>query len=197
MPITRADARARLGIPENAFVLGVFGGMHISRRLDWVRDAAQALRASGREVLVLHIGPDAEAIRTLLGSFPLIADGPLPEAEVSRRFAAMDVNLTPFIDGVSTRRGSLMTGLQHGTATVGTLGQHTDTILRDASGIALLLSKVAAPEQFVASVLRLAQDPALRDSLGQGGQRLYDQNFAWSSLSRQLHRVLAAASEPK
>ncbi len=197
VPIPRAEARARLGISENAFVLGVFGAMHISRRTEWVRDAAQAVCASGREVLVLHIGPDADAVRALLGPLPLIADGPLPEEEVSRRFAAMDVNLTPFVDGVSTRRGSLMTGLQHGIATVGTLGQHTDAILRDASGHALLLSEVTAPEAFIAHTLRLAEDPALRESLGQAGQRLYDQSFAWPSLARQLHQVLTDASANK
>lgn len=193
VPISRTEARARLDISDDTLVLGVFGGMHISRLMEWVQSAAEAVRATGREMLVLHMGPDNDAMSAMLGSVPLRADGPLPEEEVSRRFAAMDIHLAPFVDGISTRRGSLMAGLQHGIATVGTLGQHTDSILRDANGKALLLTDVAAPEQFIAHVLRLADDAALRERLGREGQRLYAQEFAWASLAKQLQSTLTHA----
>ena len=186
VPITRAEARARLGLPDTTLVLGVFGAMHPSRLMDWVRDAAEAVCATGQEMVVLYIGPDGEAVRHLLGSLPLIVgNGPLPAEEVSRRFAAMDIHLTPFIDGISTRRGSLMTGLQHAVATVGTLGKNTDTILREASGKSFLASDVAAQEQFIANTLGLAINAALREKIGQDGMRLYEDEFGWESIVKK------------
>ena len=196
VPITRAEARARLGIPDTTLVLGVFGAMHVSRLMDWVRDAAEAVCATGQEMVVLYIGPDGEAVRSLLGTLPLIvSDGPLPAEEVSRRFAAMDIHLTPFIDGISTRRGSLMTGLQHGVATVGTLGINTDTILRMASGKSFLASEVEAPEQFIANTLALATNAALREKIGQDGMRLYEEEFGWESMAKNLLSVLRKSDD--
>ena len=197
VPTTRAEARARLGISDDTLILGVFGGMHISRLMDWVRSAAEAVCATGQKLLVLHIGPDKDAVRAALGTLPLRAEGPLPGDEVSRRFAAMDIHLAPFVDGVSTRRTSVMTGLQHGIATVGTRALHTDAVFLEADGTALMLAKVAAPEQFNAHVMRLAGDPALREQIGQAGQQFYDQEFAWTSLAQRFQKALADAGERK
>ena len=189
VPITRVEARARLGVPEAAVVLGLFGTAHVSRMLGWVADAANAVRASGRDALALYIGPHGAAVRAALGATPLIADGPLPPEEISRRFAAMDIYLAPFIDGVSTRRTTLMTGLQHGVATVGTLGYHTDELLKDADGEAFLLSQVDGQRQFREDVLLLAGDETKRRKLGQEGQAFHDRHFTWENLTS---RTLAA-----
>ena len=189
-PTSRAEARARLDIADDVLVIGVFGGMHISRLMDWVRRAAEAVSATGRPMLVLHIGPDSDAVRALLGPLPVRADGPLPPEEVSRRFAAMDLHLAPFVDGVSTRRGSVMTALQHGIATVGTRAQHTDAVFQEANGSALLLAEASAPDQFVGDVLRLAEDAALRARVGQGGQRLYEQEFDWPVIAGRMLATL-------
>ena len=172
VPITRAEARARLGIPDTTLVLGVFGAMHPSRLMDWVRDAAEAVCATGQEMVVLYIGPDGEAVRRLLGSLPLIADGPLSSSEISRRFAAMDVFLSPFSDGLSTRRGSFMTSLQHGVAGVATRGHHTDGVLKREDGKSLLLADVTDPQAFSSHVLSLVADADQRAALGWAGQAL-------------------------
>ncbi|MGI4790762.1 MAG: glycosyltransferase family 4 protein [Janthinobacterium lividum] len=193
VPISRAEARGRLGISDDVLVLGVFGAMHLSRRMDWVRDAARAVCNAGREVVVLYVGPGDAAVRAQI-ALPLIAGGPFEPEEVSRRFAAMDIHLTPFTDGVSTRRGSLMTGLQHGIATVGTSGIHTDSILREADGKAFLLAEANRPEQFISHVLRLAEDSALRERIGQEGRRLYDSEFYWGSIAERLLGGLTKAT---
>lgn len=188
--ITRDEARRRLGIAEGTSVLGVFGTAHPARLLPWVRQAAEAVAGEGRDMLILHIGPDADLVRRLMGSLPLRADGPLPAEEVSRRFAAMDVYLIPFADGVSTRRTSLMTSLQHGLATVATVGRSTDSILRNAGGRALLLAPTDAPEEFCRSAVQLAADAPLRGTLGSAAQSLYDDQFDWPRIAAILRGTL-------
>jgi glycosyltransferase involved in cell wall biosynthesis len=189
-PMTRAAARARLGIDSETLVLGTFGTAHPSRLWGWVRGAAEAVRRTGQDVLVLHLGPHPAAVRDALGPVPARLDGPLPVDELSRRFAAMDIYLAPYSDGVSTRRTSLMSGLQHGVATVGTRGIHTDRMLRDQDGRSLLLADADAERLFHSHVQCLAGDPERRAALGAEGQRFFEQEFSWERIASRLMRSL-------
>lgn len=184
--IDQCEARRRLGIDDGVAVLGVFGSAHPSRMLGRVRSAAEAARSAGWNVLILHIGPEADSVREQMGGLPLRADGPLPAEEVSRRMAAMDVHLIPFADGVSTRRTSLMTSLQHGIPTIATEGYWTDRLLRDANGKALLMARTSDAAQFHEHTLRCLGDQAARDSLSLGARRLYREHFAWDVIARGL-----------
>jgi glycosyltransferase involved in cell wall biosynthesis len=187
---SRAAARHRLGIPEERVILGLFGTAHDSRVLGRVTGAMDAIRESAPDAMVLYMGPHGHSIRQQLGNVPLLAEGPLPADEVSRRFAALDVYLAPFVDGVSTRRTTLMTGLQHGVATVGTRGVNTDTMIRREDGRALLLADVAAADRFSEHVRRLLADAALRERLGGEARRLYCREFAWDRLASRLLSAL-------
>jgi glycosyltransferase involved in cell wall biosynthesis len=193
IPRTRtghAAARARLGIPEDTLLLGLFGTAHLSRLLGWVRAAAERVERSGREALVLYIGPHPSLIQAQLPGIAILAGGPLPAVEVSQRFAALDICLAPFVDGISTRRTSLMTALQHGIATVGTRGRLTDTVFLQENGRAFLLARADRPEEFAAHVLYLAEDRSCREKLGQEAEKLYEREFAWSQIVARLLAIL-------
>ena len=193
VPISRTEARERLGIPKGTFVLGLFGTMHISRMLERIQDAAQTVSQNGQKVLVLYIGKDEQAIRPALSDVPLLAGGPFPGEEISRRFAAMDVHLTAFSDGISTRRGSVMCGLQHGVATVGTYNYNTDAIFMEENGRSLLLAPADDAPKFNTHVLEVLQQPALRVALADSGQRLYQKHFGWDRIASQLCSALSGA----
>jgi glycosyltransferase involved in cell wall biosynthesis len=187
--ISRAEARGRLGIDDDIIVLGIFGTAHASRLFNLVRNAAEAVRQTGRQVLVLYIGPDGSAVKRKLGDLPAVADGPFDAGEVSRRLAAVDVCLAPYIDGVSTRRGAMIAGLQHGLATVGTKGVHTDRLLLDVNGSALLLADVSDATGFIGHVMAIIEDERLRRSLSVEAKRLFEAEFDWPVIA---HRVLSA-----
>jgi glycosyltransferase involved in cell wall biosynthesis len=180
VPITRTEARQRLGIPDDVVAVGVFGTAHVSRLLPLVASTLSKARASNRDARLLYIGPDGAAVREVMGEQePLCADGPLPADEVSRRFSAMDLYLAPFLDGVSTRRTSLMTSFQHGIAAVGTDGHHTDTVFREMAEKAILLAPVGDDAAFVRQTLRLIQDASLREKIAAEGKALYETQFDW------------------
>jgi glycosyltransferase involved in cell wall biosynthesis len=199
VPITRAAARSRLDIPEDTAVLGLFGAAHAGRMLDWVGAAARAARRSGRDTLVLYVGPRAGVVRAALGDVPVLAaEGPLPAPEVSRRLSAVDIYLAPFVDGVSTRRTSLMTGLQHGLATVGTRGFLTDPCLRDQDGRAFLLADMdGGADAFAARVLEILDDAPRRARLGDEAERLYRREFDWEPVAARLTAALNGERERK
>jgi glycosyltransferase involved in cell wall biosynthesis len=182
----RDEIRARLRIPEQTMVLGLFGTTHPSRLLLPVRRAAETAQRAGWDVLVLYMGPHALRLREAMGNLPVLAEGQLPAEEISRRFAALDVYFAPFSDGVSTRRTTLMTGLQHGAAVIGTRGPLTDSILREHDGRSLLLADVDTPAELGSLALRLLDDVSLRARLGHAAQALYQREFSWEQCSSRL-----------
>lgn len=195
---SRAEARANLSVDVSATVLGVFGSLHSSYLVEWVARAAHALVQEGRRPLVLYVGPTGRVLQAALGGVPLQDVGALPAEAVSRTFAAMDVMLLPYSDGISTRRTTLMSALQHGLPVAGTMGHLTDPVLSAANGSALLLADVTAQDEFVSNVKRLCADPQLRASISQAGQEMYYNNFSWPHISRKfLDEMRLAAEYPR
>ena len=186
VPITRLEARARLGIPEETIVLGVFGSAHASRLLEPIRSAAEAIQQAGLSVQILSIGPQGQAMCEAMAGLPVIADGPLLAEEVSRRLAAVDIYLAAYVDGVSTRRGAFLTALQHGLAIAGTQGLSTDPLLEQEDEHAFLLADAADVESFQAHVLHLAKNPVRRAQIGAAGQQLYQRRFTWPCIAGTL-----------
>ncbi len=201
--IDRAEARRRLGIAPETHLLGLFGSLHVSRMLPLVRDTLQAARQSMDNVRLLHVGPDGPAAREALKSADcdddtiIFTESALPPDEVSRRIAAMDVMLCPFVDGVSTRRSSFMTGIQHGIASVGTYGFNTDQVLRDAGDRGPLLVDVQDTARFKETVILLLRDEARRQSVAENGERLYQAHFTFEQAAKRAYETLAAVTSGK
>ena len=150
--VSRDEARMKLGIEPDAIVLGVFGGAHISRRLDWIAaTVAEAKRTQpGRRIALLYIGPEGGAMRRALGDSDLIDCGALLPEEVGCRVRALDAAISPFLDGVSTRRGSVMAFLQHGIPIATNQSLWTDELFRKATPPGILVSSARSAVAFAA-----------------------------------------------
>ena len=199
MPHVAADrqaVRTKLGIDPDTFVLGVFGSLHNSRLVDYIQRATKAVADVTDNFKMLYIGPHGEAFCRALDGWPVLDAGRLPAEAVSRHLRVMDVHLTPFIDGVSTRRGSFMAGLQHGVPTVATHGPLTDAMLTRRNEQAFLLSPVGAPDRFAEHVVALWRQPEKRRALGQAGQDLYDEHFTFEAAARTVADRLQRPSAP-
>ncbi|HET6566629.1 MAG TPA: glycosyltransferase family 4 protein [Rhodothermales bacterium] len=190
VPLRRGAARARLGLSEDALIVGVFGSAHPSRLLSFIKAATQALREGGRTFQVLYVGACGATLREALGAVPIIDAGPLPPEEVSSCFTAMDLYLAPFRKGVSSRRGSFMVGLQHGVPTISTYGVQTDDMLRLQDGRAFCLVRDDDPSAFGACVLQFARDKQSRVQMGRVGRRFFETAFSWERISDTLLTVL-------
>ncbi len=141
LPISYEAARKHLDIASDVFVVGLFGTPATTApALSRVRNALQSVRDAGHNALLLYIGPHSARVQAGIGALPLRAEGALPADEVSRRFAALDAYAVPLEEGVTTRRTTLMTGLQHGVATLGTCSSVTDSTFLRAREQALLLA---------------------------------------------------------
>jgi glycosyltransferase involved in cell wall biosynthesis len=186
VPTDRATVRTSLGFTDETFVLGIFGTAHHSRLLHMIRRAAEVLRQEAPDLRVLYVGPHGPSVQAGLPGIPVHDAGRLPGEDVSRHFAAMDLYCAPFRKGLSTRRGSFMTALQHGIPTVSNRGVHTGRMLREADGTAFLLSDEEDGEQYARLALTLFQDAALRQRIGAAGQALYQTHFDWPVVAQSL-----------
>lgn len=194
--LSKTEARQKAeGLDESAFVVGLFGTAHPSRMFGAVADVLRVLSKNNPKTVLLYVGPHGEAVRTAVGDAAPIHDaGALPPGDVADRFCAMDICLTPYLDGISTRRGAFMAGLQHGIPSVGTSGIHTDSVLARAEGTAFFAPPVTDLAAFEACALRLQNDADLRETMGRAGQALYETEFDWQPIVQNLTGEMKAAN---
>lgn len=189
LEVDRDAERERIGIPPDALCLVVFGGTHPSRLFEWIVSASRSLAASGIAHAIVHVGPDGEEVARRLHGAPLIGLGIRSPEEVSRALSTADIFLSPISDGASSRRGSLLAGLQHGLCCLTTKGPSTDAIFAEAGGSAMLFAEDES--SFSARCVELASQSERRRDLGAAAARFYEANYAWSSIARKFEDFLA------
>lgn len=185
-PLSRDAARAALDIPPSTFVAGVFGTVSASRLLPLIRAACERIAQSVPDFLLLYVGSEGERLRGALQGVPVRDAGRLPAAEVALHFKAMDLHLCPYVDGVSTRRGSFMAGLQQGVPSLTNLGVHTDPVLQSSAGHAFAATEGACRQAYEEAAAVLAHDPTLRSRLGEAGRILYESAFTFTGAADRV-----------
>jgi len=158
--LSRLDSRRRFGLSDDALLLGYFGTTHPTRLLDWVAQAATRICQTHPQAYLVVVGPAAKAIQRLAPLARVHDLGELPETKAADAIRAMDLTLTPFLDGVSTRRTSFFGSLAQGVPTVSTANFLTDASLIELSGRGYVL--VRDLPSFISTVELLAQNSAKR-----------------------------------
>ena len=180
----RDSTRERLDVDPAALVIASFGTGHPSRQMEYVAAAGNTAAEVVDEVVLLNLGAGARVIRGVRPPVRVVEPGWLEAGEVARHLAAADLFIAPFVDGVSTRRGTMMAALQHGLPVVGTDGRLTDDVLRSTNALTL----VPAHDQtgLEDEVRRLATDDAERAGLASAARELYERSFDWPIISSAI-----------
>jgi glycosyltransferase involved in cell wall biosynthesis len=182
-------ARAvRLKYKASEYLVGHFGtyGDHIKPLLKTV---IQSIYASSPSVSFLLLGRGAEAFaKVMKESLPatasLSAIGDLIPSELSAHLSACDVMIQPFLDGVTTRRTTVMASLAHGLPIVTTSGHLTEDFWAHKG--ALELGPSGRPDIFAALVSKLLRDESARSSLSQKALQTYNDCFSIEQHMRKL-----------
>lgn len=188
----RPEMRAKLGLRDDDIALVAFGTGHPSQLSAWVRRAAQEVAEVAKGSVVLNLGAGAHPVPGVPAGVRVLTPGPLDAVELGGWLAAGDLFVAPFSDGVSTRRTTVMAALQHGLPVVTTRGHSTGPLLSDA-GAALELVDATDPLAFSEAVRRLAADGDARRTLGDGGRRFFEQQFAWPVIATRFVDALTSA----
>ncbi len=113
--------------------------------------------------------------------------GQLPHCEVSGLLSVCDVVMLPFVDGVSTRRTSAVTALQHGLPLLTTRGTPQEPWFVHGKNVYLV--PAGDRHGLVHGLIELARRPELRAGLGEGARTLYKARFAWDVIAEQAARL--------
>jgi len=105
----------------------------------------------------------------------LWATGPLSAGDVSAHLLACDLMLQPFVEGVTTRRTSVMAALAHGVPTVTTQGRLTEPLWRTTGAVAL--APAGDPAALAALTSELLAEPGRRECIGALGRATYSELF--------------------
>jgi glycosyltransferase involved in cell wall biosynthesis len=172
------------------FVIGHFGtyGPAVAPLLE---PALARLLAGPTPRSAVLVGRGAGGFRAgLLDRHPALAGrltavGELPAADVARHLRSCDVLLQPYIDGISSRRGTAMAGLANGVPVVSNLGAGSEPLWAAAGCVGLAptpdpVAVAAAAE----AVLALPADR--RAEMGRAGADLYRARFSLENTVRAL-----------
>ncbi len=179
-------ARERLKISPDTLVVGMFGSAHPSRMTDWMGAAVRGAASVQSQLVVLYVGKDGKSFREVCAGFPFMDEGPLPAEAAADRMRAMDLLISPFIDGISTRRGSAIAGFQHGVAVASTWADHTDGLFRNDAPSSLILAPRDDQKAFTEKINQWIV------SKWKSGQRdreemeaFFERHFAWQEVARK------------
>jgi glycosyltransferase involved in cell wall biosynthesis len=119
----------------------------------------------------------------------LIALGELPARELTSRLRGCEVLLQPYIDGISSRRGSSMAGLANGVPLVSNLGEHSESLWKEVGCVALAQAPDSAA-LVAATEAILAMTPTERVIMGQQAAALYRARFGLDNTVTRLRNSL-------
>lgn len=122
--------------------------------------------------------------------------GVLTAKEVSGWLLGGHLMLAPFVDGVSTRRGSVMAGLAHGLPVATTFGVSTGRTTPWEKFCFLTPSCDA--DEYIQMVLRLLEGSWEQLTwMGQRGYQFFESHFSWKVIAQQwVEQVLSAPKKP-
>lgn len=186
------------GIPPDSRILFQFGSSHPSRLFDLSFAALLAAQAStpDQQVHLVFGGLSAQDVEKRIQESSLKAEelerlrksvhgtGYLSTREISAWMKRADLVLAPFVDGVSTRRTSVMAALAHGRPVVTTSGSSTDPSIHWERYCAVADARY--PKHFATRVVELLQHRDRAQQLGDDGKAMYERSFAWSVLAERL-----------
>lgn len=194
-PDERAAQRRDWGYPPESTLLAYFGFLNRSKGGLTLVEGLHRLVDQGRDAHLLMIGErvgasdptnfaylqEVEDRVAALGLSERVRwTGRLPDRDVAAALNAVDVLVMPYVDGASTRRGTLMAGLANGCPIVTTTPQTPIPELRD--GREWLTVPPENADAIAQAVARIADDSELAARLG-AGARAAGRLFTWESIA--------------
>lgn len=195
----KSAQRRRLGIPEDAFVLGYVGGMEPFRRLKEVVERFAQMRHQGHHNLYLLLvgdGEDMPQVKAAIADHHPILSGWVqclgwqPYEQVPTIISSFDIAIMPFTNPYCSPL-KLFEYLAMGVPTV---GPDTPAVREVAvDGVHLRLVKQDG-SNFTQVITELKNSPAIRQQIATQGQRWVLENHTWEkNAERVMEHVRSAA----
>lgn len=188
--IDSCTAKKRIGLKPDDLVIGGFGQFHPSRDVQLMMNAFHEIKKRIPNAHFLYVGSGGNEMRRLFGDSGLLMTGNVSSLDAARSIQAIDLFLSPFRDGISTRRGSIAAALQQGLPIVSTAGKLTDEALHCENGSSFELVPVGNDADFIIKCLELCRNDERRRLLGRHARTLFEKVFSWPVICEHLSSTL-------
>ena len=134
-----AEVRGR-ALSSASRLVGYFGagGPYAEAAL---QAAVRDLAARRRDIAFLCIGRGSEGVAARLNAPQVMATGAIDLTSLSHHLSACDVLLQPYVDGVSGRRTTTISALEHGIPVATTFGALSEPFWQDTRAVAVVPSE--------------------------------------------------------
>ncbi len=184
----RDRLRAELGIGPADVVIATLRPTGAGKLWEPTRRLWRRIRATHQNAKLLVVGVREEE-RPALGDGPdIINTGYVSPDRASRLLSCADLFMALFVDGVSTRRTSVMAAMAHGLPVVTTGSGFTDAIFGSSPIVSRAADNVDA---LIADLDELIRSPHERRARGGASREFYVRHFDWPVLADRLCAELA------
>jgi glycosyltransferase involved in cell wall biosynthesis len=201
-PMSKREARERLGIAPDAYILCFVGFVH--QDVDLVIKALKIIseRLPAARALVVGVGASAEQAADALGIRDrVILAGIKPYGELPAYYAAADVLAMPLRDTLFNRArwpNKIGDHLAAGRPTVTNPVGDVQQLFREHP--VGLLAREGDAEDFARQVTKLFENPDLAERMGREARGLAEREYSWERMTARLesfyHEVLSGALTP-
>lgn len=211
---TRQATRSRLGVPADALLFGVFGGLTADKRVPQILRALARLKQSApRAHLLLAGAPDrALPVMDLVSSLGLEQAVTMPpdldDEAFENAIASVDVSLNLRWPTAGETSGPWVQALAAGRATVTIDHAHQAHVpaldpqnfrprrgTRGEAPVTVAIDILDEDHSLRLAMLRLAQDERLRASLGAAGRRYWEREHTVTRMVDDYERLIRIAHE--
>ncbi len=179
LQFSKSQSRNELSISDDVFVIGVFGMLRETILIEYIVESLKGLHAISKKILLIYIGPNGNKLKNKIGDIPYRNLGTLEPEKVGQAFSIMDIYISPFSSGVSSRNGSFLTALQYGVPVLSTFGKQTDNFLLSENEKSFFLTPSNSKEKFRESLINIHNNLKLRLTIGKNGQTFFNNNLTW------------------
>ena len=188
----RAEVRAELGIPEDAFVVLLFGHVSHYKRIEWALDAFSAGAPENAYLVVAGLvidEPVGEAVRAAAARDERIKAhlGFVPDEQVAELYGAADAALCPRQDGGTS--GVIILAFSLGVPAIAARVPSYEAVTGGET--AAWLFEPDRPESLAAALAAAAADPAEARRRGEAGRQLVAP-LTWDATGSQTAALLMA-----
>ena len=183
-----AELRRQLGAAPGDVLALYAGSFAVYQGIDLMFESIANVAARNSRVRFIIIGgsPDEIAQRQAWLAERGAADrtkfiGTVPPDELPHYLAAVDILLSPRSSGINTPL-KLLDYLKAGRPIVATDNSANRQILDEHTG----MLAPATAEAYAEAILRLADDPSLREQLGRNGRKLIDELYNFQEFKKRL-----------
>ncbi|MBI5417809.1 glycosyltransferase family 4 protein [Candidatus Poribacteria bacterium] len=200
--VNREEVRKRLKVEPDGKLLIYFGFINREKRLDVLLRALRQVLDHGYKIKFLIIGDTGEdkgiesnmkyqeELKKLAAALSLDSEifwaGYCSSKDISMSLLSSDLAILPFSDGVSGKRTSFWSALDHGIPTITTHinGHPLPEGLQNRDNVILVTEN--GVEELADIIIKCIEEPDWCKQIGEKGKKMVNDRYSWENMIKEL-----------